>query len=149
MTDLPKPVVCHAWAHSGDQAITCDIPLRTTTAYGKTIILAHPGEHRAAEWTWRQRAYPIPRAGAGVGAGVRLRELSDLTAILVPVPRLVDLSHSAINLRQLVAASTSETVNARGGDRKTRASGQVAVKREPGTARAGQTGSASPRGEAA
>ncbi len=39
-------------------------------------------------------------------------------------------------------ASAVETENARGADQKTRASGQVAVKREPGTATAGQTGSA-------
>ncbi|KLL10483.1 transposase, partial [Protofrankia coriariae] len=63
---------------------------------------------------------------------------------------VADRDHNAaINLRQLVAASTSETQNARGGDRKTALARQVPVKREPGTARAGQTGSASPNGEAA
>ncbi len=66
----------------------------------------------------------------------------------------IDLdANAAINLRNLVAASTSETQNARGADRRTHASGQVAVKREPGTATAtataGQTRGAPPKGEAA
>ncbi|KEZ37758.1 putative transposase DNA-binding domain [Frankia sp. CeD] len=57
--------------------------------------------------------------------------------------------NAAVNLSNLVAASTSETVNARGADRKTPSAGRAAGKREPGTAPAGQTGSASPQGEAA
>ncbi|WP_445548624.1 zinc ribbon domain-containing protein [Frankia sp. CiP1_Cm_nod2] len=52
--------------------------------------------------------------------------------------------NAAVNLRDLVAASASETQNARGGDRKTALARQVPVKREPGTARAGQTGGAIP-----
>ncbi|WP_261554174.1 transposase [Frankia tisae] len=57
--------------------------------------------------------------------------------------------NAAVNLRTLVAASASETEDARGADRKTHPGGQVATKREPGTARAGQTGSAAPQGTAA
>ncbi|WP_455644567.1 hypothetical protein [Micromonospora echinaurantiaca] len=40
----------------------------------------------------------------------------------------------------------SGPVAARGADRKTRIRGQVAVKREPGTAFAGQTGTVPPQG---
>ena len=42
--------------------------------------------------------------------------------------------------RQVVAGSGPETINGRGADRKTGLARQVAVKRQPGTAHAGQTG---------
>jgi hypothetical protein len=48
--------------------------------------------------------------------------------------------NAAINLRQQVARSGGETENGRGADRKTPILGQVAVKRQPGTVIAGQTG---------
>ena len=55
--------------------------------------------------------------------------------------------NAARNLAQLVVAgSGSETVNGRGADPKTRPGGQVAVKRQPGTATAGQTGTVPPQG---
>ena len=55
--------------------------------------------------------------------------------------------NAARNLAQLVVAgSGSETVNGRGADRKTRPGGPVAVKRLPGTASAGQTGTVPPQG---
>ncbi len=57
--------------------------------------------------------------------------------------------NAARNLRDLagkldVTGSGSETRNGRGADRKT--SGQVAVKRQPGTATAGKTGTGPPQG---
>jgi len=61
--------------------------------------------------------------------------------------------NAALNLEavaaSLVAGSGPETVNARGADRKTRPGGQVAAKREPGTAPAGQTGTVEPQGSTA
>jgi putative transposase len=58
--------------------------------------------------------------------------------------------NAAVNLRNLVDREyLGDVKTARGADRKTHATGQVAVKREPGAATAGQTGGASPRGKAA
>jgi putative transposase len=55
--------------------------------------------------------------------------------------------NAARNLAQLVVAGSGpETVNGRGADRKTRPGGPVAVKRQPGTAPAGQTGTVPPQG---
>jgi IS605 OrfB family transposase len=52
--------------------------------------------------------------------------------------------NAALNLaeygRQQIAGSGPETLNGRGADRQTASGPQVAVKRQPGTARAGQTG---------
>ncbi|OHV56695.1 hypothetical protein CgIS1_08615 [Frankia sp. CgS1] len=82
--------------------------------------------------------------------GARLRTLSERTFTCQSCGLVLDRDHNAaINLHNLVAASASETVNARGDDRKTRASGQVAKKREPSAASADQTRGASPRGKAA
>lgn len=50
---------------------------------------------------------------------------------------------------RLVAGSGPETVNGRGADRKTGPARRVAVKRQPGTAHAGKTGTAAPQGTAA
>jgi len=55
--------------------------------------------------------------------------------------------NAAVNLARL-AASASDS-NGRRADRKTPPAGQVAVKRQPGTATAGQTGSLPPQGESA
>jgi hypothetical protein len=55
--------------------------------------------------------------------------------------------NAARNLAQLVVAGSGpETVNGRGADRKTRPGGPVAVKRQPGTASAGQTGTVPSQG---
>ncbi len=96
------------------------------------------------------RWYPSSKTCSGCGWRNPSLTLSDRTFTCLSCGLVADRDlNAAVNLKQLVAVSTSETVNARGADRKTRASGQVAVKREPGTAAASQTGSASPRGEAA
>jgi IS605 OrfB family transposase len=54
--------------------------------------------------------------------------------------------NAAINLKQYVARSGRETQNGRGADQKTRVRGQVAVKRQPRTARADKTGTVPPQG---
>ena len=66
--------------------------------------------------------------------------------------------NAALNLAALAAACVTGTGVAedqdtapavskpRGADQKTRARGQVAVKRQPGTASAGQTGTVAPQG---
>ncbi len=55
--------------------------------------------------------------------------------------------NAARNLAKLVVAGSGpETLNGRGVDRKTPLAGLVAVKRQPGTAQAGQTGTVLPQG---
>lgn len=57
--------------------------------------------------------------------------------------------NAALNLAALAAecnTAGSGPVAGRGADRKTRARGQVAVKRQPGTASADQTGTVPPQG---
>ncbi|MEU2638095.1 zinc ribbon domain-containing protein, partial [Micromonospora fulviviridis] len=62
----------------------------------------------------------------------------------------IDRDHNAaLNLAALAAeydTAGSGPVAARGADQKTRVRGQVAAKREPGTATAGQTGTVPPQG---
>ncbi|CAJ61720.1 Putative IS605 family transposase [Frankia alni ACN14a] len=108
-----------------------------TAWYGSTLIIA-------------DRWYPSSKTCSGCGWRNPSLPLSDRMFTCPSCGLVADRDlNAAVNLRNLVAASTSETRNARGADRKTRASGQVAAKREPGTATADQTGSASPQGEAA
>jgi putative transposase len=59
-----------------------------------------------------------------------------------------NLAASAASAASAVEFGTagSGSVAGRGADRKTRPSGQVAVKRQPGTATAGQTGTVPPQG---
>ncbi|SQD98643.1 hypothetical protein FMEAI12_4840030 [Parafrankia sp. Ea1.12] len=90
----------------------------------------------------RRRPTSAPSSKTCSGCGWRNPSLtlSDRTFRCQACGLVADRDHNAaINLKHQVAASTSETVNARGADRKTRASGQVAGKREPGTAKTGQT----------
>ncbi|CAI7977942.1 transposase [Frankia sp. Hr75.2] len=96
------------------------------------------------------RWYPSSKTCSGCGWRNPSLTLSDRTFACQSCGLVIDRDlNAAVNLRHLVAASTSETENARGADRRTQPAGRVAVKREPGTARAGRTGGSSPRGEAA
>jgi putative transposase len=108
-----------------------------TTWYGSRLVVA-------------DRWYPSSKTCSGCGWRNPSLTLSDRTFTCQSCGLVADRDHNAaVNLSHLVAASTSETENARGADRKTPLAGQVAAKREPGTATAGQPGGASPRGEAA
>ncbi|SNQ51784.1 transposase (fragment) [Frankia canadensis] len=96
------------------------------------------------------RWYPSSKTCSGCGWRNPSLTLSDRTFACQSCGLAGDRdANAAVNLRNLVADSGSETVNARGADRKTRVSGPVAVKREPGTATAGQTGTAAPQEAAA
>ena len=53
-------------------------------------------------------------------------------------------ANAAVNLARLAASAADS--NGRGADRQTPPAAQVAVKRQPGTAPAGQTGSVPPQG---
>jgi putative transposase len=108
-----------------------------TRWYGSTLVVA-------------DRWYPSSKTCSGCGWRNPSLTLSDRMFHCQSCRLVLDRDHNAaINLKHLVAASAVETKNARGADQKTRASGQVAVKREPGTATAGQTGSATPQEVAA
>ncbi len=103
-----------------------------TSWYGSRLVVA-------------DRWYPSSRTCSGCGRRNPSLTLSDRTFTCPSCGLAVDRDvNAAVNLRDLVAASASETQNARGGDRKTALARQVPVKREPGTARAGQTGGAIP-----
>ncbi|MEX5637264.1 IS607 family element RNA-guided endonuclease TnpB [Parafrankia sp. FMc2] len=96
------------------------------------------------------RWYPSSKTCSGCGWRNPSLTLSDRMFHCQSCGLAIDRdTNAAINLRILVAASTSETRNARGADHKTAPARRVAAKREPGTASASQTGGASPRGEAA
>jgi putative transposase len=108
-----------------------------TTWYGSRL-------HVANRW------YPSSKTCSGCGWQNPSLPLSERTFTCPSCGMVADRDlNAAINLRHLVAASTSETVNARGADRKTAPARRVAVKREPGTATANQTRGAPPQGEAA
>ncbi len=108
-----------------------------TSWYGSAL-------HVADRW------YPSSKTCSGCGGRNPSLTLSDRTFTCPSCGLVIDRDlNAAVNLRDLVAGSASETVNARGADHKTRVSGQVAMKREPGSAPAGQTGSAAPQGAAA
>ncbi|CAI7977418.1 MULTISPECIES: IS607 family element RNA-guided endonuclease TnpB [unclassified Parafrankia] len=104
--------------------------------YGSRLIVA-------------DRWYPSSKTCSGCGWRNPSLTLSDRTFRCQPCGLVLDRDvNAAVNLRNLVAASASETENTRGADRKTHSGGRVAGKREPGTASAGQTGSAAPQGTA-
>jgi len=103
-----------------------------TQWYGSRLVVA-------------DRWFPSSKTCSGCGWRNPSLTLSDRTFICPSCGLVIDRDlNAAVNLRNLVAASAVETENARGGDRKTASARQVPVKREPGTARAGQTGSAVP-----
>ncbi|EFC83113.1 IS607 family element RNA-guided endonuclease TnpB [Parafrankia sp. EUN1f] len=96
------------------------------------------------------RWYPSSKTCSGCGWRNPSLTLSDRVFHCQSCGLVADRDHNAaINLANLVAASTSETRNARGADRKTVLARQVAGKREPGTEQAGQARGAPPKGEAA
>jgi putative transposase len=105
--------------------------------YGSTLLVA-------------DRWYPSSKTCSGCGWRNPSLTLPDRMFHCQSCRLVIDRdANAAINLKHLVAASAVETENARGADQKTRASGQVAAKREPGTATAGQTGNAAPQEVAA
>ncbi|MEX5713081.1 IS607 family element RNA-guided endonuclease TnpB [Parafrankia sp. FMc6] len=81
------------------------------------------------------RWYPSWKTCSGCGWRNPSLTLADRTFACQSCGLVIDRDlNAAVNLRNLVAASTSETENARGADRRTQLAGRVAVKREPGTA---------------
>jgi IS605 OrfB family transposase len=116
----------------------------------------------AYKTTWRgsrlllaDRWFPSSKTCSGCSAVKTKLLLSERTYVCAKCGLTLDRDQNAArNLAALaakidVAASGAETLNGRGADRKTLLAGLVAVKRQPGTASAGQTGTALPQGRAA
>ncbi|MEV4756086.1 IS607 family element RNA-guided endonuclease TnpB [Micromonospora sp. NPDC049559] len=99
------------------------------------------------------RWYPSSKSCSGCGAVKAKLALSERQYKCEACGLVMDRDRNAArNLAALAAeydTAGSGPVAARGADRKTRVRGQVAVKREPGTASAGQTGTVPPQGGAA
>ncbi len=97
------------------------------------------------------RWYPSSKTCSACGAVKAKLALSERTYTCQTCGLTIDRDHNAArNLAALAAeydTAGSGPVAARGADQKTRVRGQVAAKREPGTATAGQTGTVSPQGE--
>ena len=98
------------------------------------------------------RWFPSSKTCSGCGAVKTKLTLSERTYQCSTCGLVLDRDlNAAYNLAALaarvdVAGSGPETVNGRGADRKTPPAGQVAVKRLPGTATAGETGTVPPQG---
>ncbi|WP_242624362.1 IS607 family element RNA-guided endonuclease TnpB [Micromonospora kangleipakensis] len=96
------------------------------------------------------RWYPSSKTCSGCGAVKTKLALSERTYTCTTCGLVLDRDvNAARNLAALAAAvagSGSETRNGRGADRKTPLAGLVAVKRQPGTAKAGNTGTVPPQG---
>ncbi|WP_238361618.1 IS607 family element RNA-guided endonuclease TnpB [Actinopolymorpha pittospori] len=96
------------------------------------------------------RWYPSSKTCSGCGAVKTKLALSERTYTCQACGLILDRdANAARNLAALAAKTTagSGPVAARGADHKTRPSGQVAKKREPGTAPAGKTGTVPPQGQ--
>ncbi|WP_207783796.1 zinc ribbon domain-containing protein, partial [Micromonospora globispora] len=96
------------------------------------------------------RWYPSSKTCSGCGTVKAKLALSERTYTCTPCGLTLDRDvNAARNLAALAAeASTagSGPVAGRGADRKTSLAGLVAVKRQPGTATAGKTGTVPPQG---
>ncbi|WFE21646.1 IS607 family element RNA-guided endonuclease TnpB [Solwaraspora sp. WMMD937] len=94
------------------------------------------------------RWYPSSKTCSGCGTVKTKLALSEREYRCEACGLIIDRDrNAAVNLAALAAATAgSGPVAARGADQKTRTRGQVAVKREPGTAQADQTGTVLPQG---
>ncbi|MGW0215313.1 IS607 family element RNA-guided endonuclease TnpB [Micromonospora chokoriensis] len=96
------------------------------------------------------RWYPSSKTCSGCGTVKTKLALSEREYECEACGLVLDRDrNAALNLAALAAefdTAGSGPVAARGADQKTRVRGQVALKREPGTASAGQTGTVPPRG---
>jgi putative transposase len=115
-------------------------------------------EYKAA---WRggrvivaDRWFASSKTCSGCGAVKAKLPLSERTYACTACGMVADRDlNAALNLAEYgnrqVAGSGPETLSGRGADRKTPLGVQVAVKRQPGIAQAGKTGTAAPQGTAA
>jgi len=96
------------------------------------------------------RWYPSSKTCSGCGTVKAKLALSEREYICEACGLVIDRDrNAALNLAALAAefdTAGSGSVAGRGADQKTRVRGQVAVKRQPGAATAGQTGTVPPQG---
>ncbi|MEV4545955.1 IS607 family element RNA-guided endonuclease TnpB [Micromonospora echinaurantiaca] len=114
--------------------------------------LAYKTEWNGGRLLVADRWYPSSKTCSGCGAAKAKLALSEREYHCQACGLAIDRDrNAALNLAALAAefdTAGSGPVAARGADQKTRVRGQVAVKREPGTAFAGQTGTVPPQGGA-
>jgi putative transposase len=114
--------------------------------------LAYKTEWNGGRLVVADRWYPSSKTCSGCGAVKTKLALVERTYTCTTCGVTLDRDlNAARNLAALAARATVaqsgwETRNGRGADQKTQVAGQVAVKRQPGTAPAGQTGTVSPQG---
>ncbi|MFI2649237.1 IS607 family element RNA-guided endonuclease TnpB [Micromonospora fulviviridis] len=98
------------------------------------------------------RWYPSSKTCSGCGAAKTKLALSERTYACTTCGTILDRDlNAARNLAALAREATDarsgrESLNGRGADRKTSPAGQVAVKRQPGTASANKSGTVPPQG---
>ncbi|WP_406081488.1 IS607 family element RNA-guided endonuclease TnpB [Micromonospora sp. NBC_00858] len=123
-------------ADAGFAEIRRQLAYKTTWNGGRLIV--------ADRW------YPSSKTCSGCGAVKTKLALSERAYHCEACGLVMNRDrNAALNLAALAAecdTAGSGPVAARGADQKTRVRGQVAVKREPGTAPAGQTGTVPPQG---
>ena len=106
-----------------------------TTWHGGTLLVA-------------DRWFTSSKTCSGCGAVKAKLALSEREYVCEACGTVLDRDvNAAVNLARLAASGADS--NGRGADQKTRSSGQVAVKRPPGTRQRGQTGTLPPQGESA
>lgn len=106
-----------------------------TAWHGGTLIVA-------------DRWFASSKTCSGCGTAKAKLALSERTYVCETCGTVLDRDvNAAVNLARL--AGSGPDSNGRGADRKTPSGVQVAVKRQPGTASAGQTGTLPPQGESA
>jgi IS605 OrfB family transposase len=114
--------------------------------------LAYKTEWSGGRLIVADRWYPSSKTCSGCGAAKAKLALSERTYTCTTCGLILDRDlNAARNLAALAAeydTAGSGPVAGRGADRKTRPGGPVAVKRQPGTATAGQTGTVPPQGGA-
>ncbi len=125
--------------------------VRAKSGLNRSILDTAPGELRRQlgyKTVWNggtlvtaSRWFPSSKTCSRCGRRNPSLPLRKRTFVCAACGLVVDRDeNAAVNLKHLVAGSGSETVNARGADRETPCGVRVAVKREPGTATAGRTG---------
>jgi putative transposase len=100
------------------------------------------------------RWFASSKTCSGCGTAKAKLALSERTYVCEACGLVLDRDeNAAVNLaeygKRVIAGSGSEIGTGRGADRKTGLARQVAVKRQPGTRRRGQTGTLPPQGESA
>ncbi|GGM23938.1 transposase [Micromonospora sonchi] len=112
--------------------------------------LAYKTEWNGGRLVTADRWFPSSKTCSGCGAVKAKLVLSERTYTCTTCGMTLDRDlNAARNLAALAAevdTAGSGPVAGRGADRKTRVRGQVATKRQPGTATAGQTGTVPPQG---